>query len=178
MKLETEDIKKINYKFTRNILSRAILKNPYLFYEKNISQGYISFVNSLKTAWKNTAKGILDKEIPLSDIEISLELTHVYPNGDFILLVSLPYIKEGCDLIAFYIRETVEGLKDLDGDNLEQIDINYYLFYKTTHVDKYTLLEVDKENNLRNKGYISASEELLLNKLYNQKKKKHCHAKL
>lgn len=171
--MNKNNIKQINYKFARNILPRIIHQNPGLFYEKCISRGYPSFISSLKAAWLNTAKSFGDVDISLNNVDINLEINHVYGNGDFILLVSLPFTSDGCDMIGFYIRE--EDSMDfncLDGNIYESIEIDYYIFFKANYVDKYTLLEVDKDTSLKNNGYVSASEELLLKKLYKLKNKR------
>lgn len=165
--MNTQEITEINYKFARNILSRAVLRNPALFYEKYISGGSSSFIYSLKSAWVNAAKSFGRDTVVISDVDLSLEITHVYENGDFILMVSLPFSNEGCDMIGFYIRENNDSMDFSEGiDDIYDVNISYYIFYKTTHLDKYTLLEVNKDMTLKSSGYISASEDLLIRRLY------------
>lgn len=171
--MKKNTIKQINYKFARSILPNIIHRNPGLFYEKFISKGYPSFMNSLKIAWLNTAKsfGILD--ISYKDVEMHLEINHVYANGDFVLLISLPFTSEGCDMIGLYIREDeTANLDELEMNIYDSMEIDYYVFLKVNCVNKYTLLKVDKDSSLNISGYVSASEELLLKKMYSLKNRR------
>lgn len=163
--MNLSELAEINYDFARNILSRAVVRNPQLFYNKYITMGYDFFLNSLKAAWLNCAKKSTYSSTNLDSVEIDIEISHVYSNGDFFLLTSLPNALTGCDLIGLYITEDIdEALGDYT------VNINYYIFYKTKYFDKYLLLSVDKEQNLVNLGYISTFETTLIKDVYNKNK--------
>lgn len=165
--MNLSELAEINYDFARNILSRAIVRNPQLFYNKYITMGYDFLLNSLKAAWLNCAKKSTYPFTNLDSVDIDIEISHVYSNGDFFLLTSLPNALTGCDLIGFYITEDIdEALGDYT------VNINYYIFYKTKYLDKYLLLSVDKEQNLINLGYISTFETALIKDVYNKNKKR------
>lgn len=163
--MDLSKLAEINYDFARNVLSRAIVRNPQLFYTKYITMGYEFFLNSLKAAWLKCAKKSTYFFEDIDSVEIDIEISHVYSNGDFFLLTSLPTAITGCDLIGLYITEDID---EMLGDY--KVNINYYIFYKTKYLDKYILLSVDKEQNLANLGYISTFETTLIKSIFNKNK--------
>lgn len=161
--MDLTTLAEVNYDFTRNVLAKAVVRNPELFYTKYITSGHDAFVSSLRSAWANCAKGNTYSSFDIT--EICIEISHVYQNGDFFLLATLPNALKGSDLIGFYINEQYD-------EQTEEylIDINYYIFYKTDCLSKYILLKVDNKLNLMNLGYISAHENQLIQSIYNKNK--------
>lgn len=164
----------VNYRFARNILPRAVVRESTSFYNKYISGGSDAFLEALSVAWINSARSIGVMFPENCDVDISVNISHVYDNGDFLLALSLPYTLSGCDLIALYIRESY--LSDfINGGSISSeydVNISYYMMYKTTHTDKYILLGVDESLELKNKGYVSALEKSIIKKIGKLENKK------
>lgn len=165
--MNIENAVNVNYRFARNILPRAVVRESNSFYKKYISGGSDAFLEALSVAWLNSAKSI---GLPIHenyDVDISVNISHVYDNGDFLLALSLPYTLSGCDLIALYIKE--DSLSNfINGGSLSEeydVSISYYMMYKTSHMDKYMLLGVDERLDLKNKGYVSALEKAIIDKI-------------
>lgn len=163
-------LNKVNYNFSRNILPKAVLRNPELFYSKYIAAGHNIFIESIRSAWLNCSIGhkYESKNISLDISEIEVEISHVYENGDFFLVTSLPNNSSGCDLIGLYIYETV------DEEGITAIGINYYILYISQNADRYVLLSVTENLKIRNLGYISSQKDSMIRSIYNINKKNRC----
>ncbi len=163
--MNSEAFKSINYKFSRDIIPRSSLRDSSDFLENYISHGHDSFKDFLRVAWLNTSNLLgFDFDISLVDIDIDLEISHYFNNGDVLLLMSLPYSTSGSDLICFYIR-------DFYSDGKFEVDISYYILYKTGHSDKYMLLSVKDDLSIKNLGYVLATENAIIKKIKNISKR-------
>lgn len=166
-------LSKVNYNFARNIFPRAVVRNPELFYSKYIAAGHNSFIESIKSAWLNcsVSSDYESKNISLDVAEIEVDISHVYENGDFFLLTTLPKALNGSDLIGLYVYEVI------DEEGSVGIGINYYILYVSQNSDRYSLLTIDKDLKIKNLGYISTHKQSIIRSIYNINKRQYKNAR-